>query len=64
MSPIVLFIYNRPSHTKQPLEALSKNTLAQKSDLLMIKEISVVFEYPDNISLTNKGKKKNIIQHL
>lgn len=35
MSPIVLFIYNRPSHTKQTLEALSANTLASESDLIV-----------------------------
>ena len=32
-APIVLFIYNRPSHTRQTLEALSANTLADQSDL-------------------------------
>lgn len=32
-APIVLFIYNRPEHTKQTLEALSNNTLAAESDL-------------------------------
>lgn len=32
-APIVLFIYNRPEHTLQTLEALSLNTLATESDL-------------------------------
>ena len=32
-APIVLFIYNRPDHTRQTLEALSKNTLASESEL-------------------------------
>lgn len=35
ISPIVLFIYNRSAHTKQTLEALSSNTLAQESDLFI-----------------------------
>lgn len=35
MSPIILFIYNRPSHTQQTLEALSQNTLAQNSELII-----------------------------
>lgn len=33
LAPIVLFVYNRPLHTEQTLEALSKNTLAQESKL-------------------------------
>lgn len=32
-APIVLFVYNRPWHTLQVLEALSKNNLANESDL-------------------------------
>ena len=35
LSPIILFIYNRPAHTKQTLETLSSNTLAQSSDLFI-----------------------------
>ncbi|HPF12451.1 MAG TPA: hypothetical protein PLP62_13430 [Flavobacteriaceae bacterium] len=31
LAPIVLFVYNRPWHTAQTLEALSKNTLANQS---------------------------------
>ncbi|MDO1451009.1 hypothetical protein Q0590_32340 [Rhodocytophaga aerolata] len=33
LAPIVLFVYNRPWHAKQTLEALSKNILADKSIL-------------------------------
>ena len=32
-APIILFVYNRPSHTKQVLEALSLNPEAKKSDI-------------------------------
>lgn len=32
-SPIILFVYNRPSHTEQTLKALSQNTLAPDSIL-------------------------------
>lgn len=35
LSPIVIFVYNRPWHTEQTLEALSKNTLADKSHLIV-----------------------------
>jgi hypothetical protein len=33
LAPIVLFVYNRPSHTQRTLEALAINTLAEKSEL-------------------------------
>ena len=35
LSPIVLFVYNRPLHTKQTLEALQKNELAKESELFI-----------------------------
>ena len=34
-APIILFVYARPDHTWQTLEALSSNTLAQESDLFI-----------------------------
>jgi hypothetical protein len=33
LAPIVLFVYNRMEHTKQTIEALKKNSLAEASDL-------------------------------
>lgn len=35
LAPIVLFVYNRPWHTRQTIEALQKNELAQESDLFI-----------------------------
>lgn len=35
LAPIVLFVYNRPEHTKRTVESLLKNTLAGKSALLI-----------------------------
>jgi len=35
LAPIVLFVYNRPWHTQQTIEALKKNELADKSDLII-----------------------------
>ena len=34
-SPIVLFVYNRPWHTKQTIKALRKNALASESELFI-----------------------------
>ncbi len=35
LSPIVLFVYNRPWHTRQTVEALQKNELADRSDFFI-----------------------------
>ncbi|OUR72764.1 sugar transferase [Methylophaga sp. 41_12_T18] len=35
LAPIVLFVYNRPWHTQQTIEALAKNELAQDSELFI-----------------------------
>lgn len=34
-APIILFVYNRPWHTRQTVEALQKNKLADQSDLII-----------------------------
>lgn len=38
LAPIVLFTYNRPRHTKQTVDALKKNELAEKSDLFIFSD--------------------------
>lgn len=35
LAPIVLFVYNRPDHTRQTVEALQKNELASESELFI-----------------------------
>jgi hypothetical protein len=37
-SPIALFVYNRPWHTKQTLNALLNNDLAIQSDLYIFSD--------------------------
>jgi len=37
-APIVLFVYNRPAHTRQTVEALLKNELAGESDLFIFSD--------------------------
>ncbi len=37
-APIALFVYNRPTHTRQTVEALQKNELAEKSDLFIFSD--------------------------
>jgi len=38
LSPIALFVYNRPGHTKQTVDALSRNLLAAESDLYIFSD--------------------------
>lgn len=40
LAPIVLFVYNRPIHTKKTIEALKKNDLAEESELFIFSDIS------------------------
>lgn len=35
MTPVVLFVYNRPNHTLKTLESLERNTLSRDSDLIV-----------------------------
>jgi len=38
LAPIVLFVYNRPEHTKRTVESLLNNTLVSKSTLLIFSD--------------------------
>ncbi len=38
LAPIVLFVFNRPLHTRQTIEALQKNYLAKDSDLFIFSD--------------------------
>ena len=38
LSPIVLFVYNRPEHTRKTVEALQKNFLAKESELFIFSD--------------------------
>ena len=37
-APIILFVYNRPEHTKRTIESLSKNSLAKESVLYIFSD--------------------------
>ncbi len=55
LAPIVLFVYNRPCHTQQTIQALQKNELASKSDL---------FIYSDGAKLGAEEKVKEVRAYL
>lgn len=44
IAPIVLFVYNRPWHTRQTVESLQKNVLANQSDLIIFSDAAKTIE--------------------
>ena len=69
LAPIVLFVYNRPLHTKQTIEALQKNELAKESELFIYSDApkssevqSDVDEIREYIKSINGFKKVTIVE--
>ena len=60
LSPIILFVYNRPKHTLQTLEALQKNTLSDQSKLYIYADGAR--ENADAKDLSNIQKVRQIIR--
>lgn len=68
-SPVVLFVYNRLWHTRQTVEALLQNSLAEKSDLIIYSDAAknqasegAVREVRDYIATISGFKSINIIE--
>ena len=73
-SPVIAFVYSRPEHTKKMLSALSNNSLAEYTDLIIYSDgakalkddagVQAVREYIDTItgfnSVTIVKQDKNI----
>ncbi len=73
LAPIILFVYNRPWHTRQTVEALQNNELARNSELFIFSDgpknqaafenVQEVRSYVrsisrfKNISIIERGKK-------
>jgi hypothetical protein len=69
LAPIVLFVYNRPWHTRQTIEALQKNELANESQLFIYSDapknenaIAKVSEVREYIKSIDGFKKITIIE--
>ncbi len=60
LAPIVLFVYNRPKHTLRTLEALSKNDLAQHSELYVFADGSK--DNADEETLKNIKEVREIVK--
>lgn len=50
LAPIVLFVYNRPWHTRQTLEALAVNKLADQSELFVFADGPKLNASPEDIA--------------
>lgn len=59
ISPIVLFVYNRPWHTKQTIESLKSNELAQESELFIYSDAA-----KDNDEIENVNEVRKYIETL
>ncbi len=69
LAPIILFVYNRPNHTKRTIEALSANYLAEKSELFIYSDAPKNESEQENveavrnyIKMINGFKKVKIIE--
>ena len=60
-APIILFVYNRPIHTLQTLEALSQNDLAQESDgdAALMASIEDLLDEPVSLQKKVQARKLN-----
>jgi len=64
LAPIVLFVYNRPKHTKKTIACLKKNYLAKSSELFIYSDAEKNIEDKINVKKvrkildTTKGFKK------
>jgi hypothetical protein len=72
LAPVVIFVYNRPDHTKSTIEALAKNKLAQNTEVFIYSDaaknesseekVEHVRKYIDSLSQKNFFKSINIVK--
>lgn len=54
LAPIVIFVYNRPWHVQQTIEALQKNDLADKSELFIYSDAPKNEQAMENVAKVRK----------
>lgn len=72
LSPIILFVYNRPEHTKKTIEALAQNSIACESTLFIYSDaaktqqhesaVVKVRDFISRVELTHSFKNVHIIE--
>ena len=60
-SPIVLFVYNRPWHTQQTIEALQRNELAAESELYIYADGEKNGKISDSVLQVRSYNENNLI---
>ena len=53
-APVVIFVYNRPEHTKKTIEALAENYLAKETDVFIFSDAAKNEKATANVQLTRK----------
>lgn len=59
LTPVVIFVYNRPDHTKQTIESLAKNFLAKETEVFIFSDAA-----KNEKSFKNVEKVRNYIYSL
>jgi hypothetical protein len=54
LSPVALFVYNRPIHTRKTIEALSKNLFAEKTNVIIFSDGPKTFDQVKNVNKVRK----------
>lgn len=54
LAPVVIFVYNRPEHTKKTIEALAENYLAKETDVFIFSDAAKNEKATANVQLTRK----------
>src|SRR5699024_8194985 len=62
LSPVLIFVYNRPIHTQRVIEALAKNNLAQNTDVFIFSDAYKTEKDYENVIKTRNyiSKVKNL----
>ena len=53
-APVVIFVYNRPDHTKKTIEALAENYLAKETDVFIFSDAAKNEKATANVQMTRK----------
>jgi len=54
LAPVVIFVYNRPEHTRKTIEALAENYLAKETDVFIYSDAEKNEKATENVQLTRK----------
>lgn len=53
-APVIVFVYNRPEHTKKTIESLSKNIFAKETDVFIFSDNAKNNKTRENVELVRK----------